>query len=121
MMGIKGQCKAVPPGKDLPMYHPNRRAVWLRDQGRCRYCGVGLFNPPYESGWREFPRLSKGPGDPTAWQYQDQFAEIDHIIPLDQGGSNEMDNLALACRPCNRGKGPRRPEEWPYRPEAMTT
>ena len=36
------------------------------------------------------------------WQYV-QFT-IDHIIPLDQGGTNALNNLALACFHCNRKK-----------------
>ncbi len=36
------------------------------------------------------------------WQYI-QFT-IDHVIPLKQGGSDSLDNLALACFHCNRHK-----------------
>lgn len=31
--------------------------------------------------------------------------EIEHIIPLAKGGTNQDDNLALACRSCNLKKG----------------
>ena len=37
------------------------------------------------------------------WQYV-RFT-IDHVIPLTEGGSNDLDNLALACFHCNRRKG----------------
>jgi 5-methylcytosine-specific restriction endonuclease McrA len=30
---------------------------------------------------------------------------IEHLIPLSEGGSNEPDNIALACRPCNLQRG----------------
>ena len=32
-------------------------------------------------------------------------ATLEHIIPLVRGGSNELQNLALACGPCNHGRG----------------
>jgi len=31
--------------------------------------------------------------------------EIDHIVALKHGGSDDDDNLCLACGPCNRAKG----------------
>ena len=31
--------------------------------------------------------------------------EIDHIVSLKHGGSDEDENLCLACVPCNRSKG----------------
>jgi hypothetical protein len=49
-----------------------QRKIWSRDQGRCRHC------------------------DST------RFLEIDHIIPLALGGSDEPDNLRILCRPCNQ-------------------
>jgi HNH endonuclease/Protein of unknown function (DUF1376) len=38
--------------------------------------------------------------------------EGDHIVPLKCGGSNDLTNLATACRPCNVSKGPKTLEEW---------
>ncbi len=32
---------------------------------------------------------------------------VEHIIPQAHGGTNELDNLALACRRCNHEKGRR--------------
>lgn len=37
---------------------------------------------------------------------------VDHVIPRSQGGSNDPDNLAIACAACNREKGSRTPSEW---------
>ena len=31
--------------------------------------------------------------------------EVDHIVPVAAGGSDDVDNLWLACRPCNQYKG----------------
>lgn len=31
--------------------------------------------------------------------------EVDHIVPVAAGGSDDVDNLWLACRPCNQHKG----------------
>jgi 5-methylcytosine-specific restriction endonuclease McrA len=31
--------------------------------------------------------------------------QIDHMIPKSRGGSNRVDNLTLACAPCNQKKG----------------
>ena len=51
-----------------------RRAVWIRDQGKCARCGS-----------RE--RL-----------------EYDHIVPVSRGGSNTERNIELLCEAHNRAK-----------------
>ena len=51
-----------------------RRAVWIRDQGKCARCGS-----------RE--RL-----------------EYDHIVPESRGGGNTERNVELLCEVCNRAK-----------------
>lgn len=33
--------------------------------------------------------------------------EVDHVHPVADGGTNEIDNLVTACFDCNRGKGAR--------------
>ena len=34
--------------------------------------------------------------------------EVDHIIPIKDGGGHELSNLRAACVPCNHGRHPRR-------------
>lgn len=56
--------------------------VLRRDSYTCQYCG------------RRAPHVS---------------LHIDHVLPVADGGSNELDNLVAACQDCNLGKGRRRP------------
>ena len=49
--------------------------VFKRDEFKCQYCG--------KAGGK---------------------LEVDHVKPLCQGGSDDMDNLKTACFECNRGK-----------------
>jgi hypothetical protein len=38
---------------------------------------------------------------------------LEHIVPRHHGGSNALDNLAIACATCNQGKGVRHdPQRW---------
>lgn len=43
-------------------------------------------------------------------RYPEMKATLDHVIPLDRGGSNGLDNLVLACKPCNDKRANRMPE-----------
>ncbi len=38
--------------------------------------------------------------------------EVDHMIPVSRGGTDESGNLTTACRRCNRQKKDRTPEEF---------
>lgn len=43
--------------------------------------------------------------------------EVDHIVPLDEGGSNDWGNLQGLCEPCHKAKTSGRPtvgkDGWP--------
>ena len=60
--------------------NPQYRSVALRAFHRCEYCRApeAVFNFPFE---------------------------VEHIIPLSQGGDDSLENLALSCRGCNLFKG----------------
>lgn len=69
-----------------------REAVYQRDNHACRI------------------RLPGCTGTPT---------DLDHIVPVKDGGMTSMDNLRAACHECNQARangGPRRaytpPERW---------
>lgn len=50
----------------------------LMEDDRCSYCGEPLT---------------------------EETATMDHVIPRHLGGTDDVDNLTLACEKCNRGKG----------------
>ena len=54
-----------------------RFKIFARDKFTCQYCGKHAHEEPLE---------------------------IDHVIPLSHGGTNELDNLITSCRRCNRKK-----------------
>jgi len=41
--------------------------------------------------------------------------EVEHIIPKSRGGTNSLDNLAIACTKCNRLKGSKTAEEFGFK------
>ena len=48
----------------------------------------------------------------------DTDATIEHCLPQNHGGGNELTNLALACEPCNQQKGYRHDFKKPNDPRA---
>ena len=63
------------------------KTLMLRDDGLCRHCGgpVRIINDYYNTS----------PDRATA----------DHTIPQSKGGTDRIDNLLLACYPCNNARG----------------
>lgn len=54
-----------------------RNAIFRRESGRCFHCGEAISLDAFH---------------------------VDHLIPVAAGGSDEMDNLAASCPPCNLAK-----------------
>jgi hypothetical protein len=42
---------------------------------------------------------------------------LDHVVPSSQGGTNDIENLVLACSPCNGMRGAAHVDVWPPRCE----
>lgn len=64
-----------------------RDKVFLKTGGRCAYCGKELVNTRRD------------------WQ-------MEHIVPVSQGGLSRLDNLLPSCKTCNKRKLNRNLEEW---------
>lgn len=62
----------------------NRRNLWLRDHGKCQYCGKKVSASEFEE---------------------------EHVIPRSQGGQTNWENLVVSCTPCNQRKKDRTPEQ----------
>lgn len=60
-----------------------RRAVFERDGDCCKYCG-DIIGPFH----------------------------LDHVWPVCEGGKTAVDNLVVACEPCNWSKGGKFLEDW---------
>lgn len=56
-----------------------RRAVFERAKGRCEYCQ-------------------------SRADYATETFAVEHIIPVSRGGTDDLENLALACSGCNGHK-----------------
>lgn len=69
--------KAKSGKKRKPISTKHRYMIFERDNFTCQYCGAKAPNVQLE---------------------------VDHIIPVSKGGSNNFDNLITACWECNRGK-----------------
>lgn len=65
----------------------NRHNIWLRDKGRCQYCGT------------KCPLDGEG-----------KFT-YDHVIPAAMGGTRRWENIVVACYDCNQRKGGRTPDQ----------
>lgn len=63
-------------------YSHRDAVVFVRAEGRCEYCNTEMIH------------------DRIAWD----AVQFDHIIPKSKGGSDDEENLALACKVCNNAK-----------------
>lgn len=54
-----------------------KHRIFLKTQGHCYYCGIDLFD--------------------TSWQ-------VEHMLPVVKGGTDDESNLVPSCSSCNRKK-----------------
>lgn len=68
------------PNKRKPISKKTRFEVFKRDKFSCQYCGLAA------------PLV---------------ILHVDHVVPVAEGGDNNILNLVTACQGCNSGKGKR--------------
>jgi 5-methylcytosine-specific restriction endonuclease McrA len=76
--------------------------------GRCYYCKKLLYTEqeiPYRYPAWYWDEGGPCHGLPKSFFDRDWSYHIDHVIPLAGGGTNDLDNLVLACIFCNTSKG----------------
>ena len=117
------QRKPTCPADENPRSKYNEVVVALgaRDGWYCAGCGAGLADPTNPLHWEWVPaeydyefcrcgRCVELPCVCEAWwrpRRRRLRATRDHIFPRSLGGSDDLDNLRLLCRPCNSKKGAR--------------
>lgn len=85
--------------------------VLARDGGICAACGRDTHRWVLRRGsrrrrrnWPGIPPESfAGPWCDFEWRYRAVW-ELDHIIPLIDGGTHELANMQTLCVPCHRAK-----------------
>lgn len=72
----------------------------------CCYCGCNLI-PVGEDD--KYCSLIDG-----KWILAEGYfwLELDHKVPVARGGNNDIENMVLSCRSCNRRKGKKTAEEF---------
>lgn len=98
-------------GKDirLALRMPDSRLKELlaRDGYHCRFCGIPVIRREVRDRFRRlFPEEVPWSGcDPEKHAaFITMWAQYDHIVPHSRGGTNDPDNLVVACAPCNFGR-----------------
>ena len=110
---------ALPPPKEvlppidmsmLPPREPSSSVGAARmKKYRTQRIALGLVGTFKATVYR--PKLIERDGDQCIYCLDLASLEIDHIYPIFQGGTDDLDNLGLACRVCNKSKGLLTPEQ----------
>ena len=93
----------------IPIRQKQLEELFNRDGWHCRYCGnpVGGNRKHFKKFAKQidFPELVHGRSDETRHGiYLMMMASYDHVKPVNQGGTNDSDNLVTACWCCQFGK-----------------
>jgi hypothetical protein len=75
-----------------------------RDGFHCRSCGIPVIRKEIRDRIRKFYPAALRWGARNAEQhaaFQLLWATYDHVLPHSRGGTSSLDNVVIACQPCN--------------------
>jgi 5-methylcytosine-specific restriction endonuclease McrA len=82
-------------------------ALIERDGFHCRFCGIPVVRAEVRTAMhRAYPDALPW-GSSNASQhagFQALWLTYDHIVPHSRGGTSDIDNMVVACQPCNCGR-----------------
>ena len=58
----------------------------------------------YDAKWRKLSKYLREAQPWCTWCGTTVDLTVDHVLPLSMGGSNELENLRVLCRPCNSAR-----------------
>lgn len=83
------------------------RSVIARDGYHCRFCGIPVIHPTMRRLIQNaYPEaVSWGSTNETQHAaFQCMWLQFDHVVPNGRGGDSSLDNIVIACAPCNFGR-----------------
>jgi hypothetical protein len=90
----------------MPNYE-EKQGIHQRDGYNCRFCGIPVIRPEVRSrivsAYSAAARWGRKELDQHS-AFQAMWAQYDHIVPHSKGGTNDLDNMVLACAACNFGR-----------------
>ena len=84
-----------------------KEQVHHRDGYNCRFCGMPVIKSQTRKLMHDAYPAAINWGSKEIHQhaaFQAMWAQYDHIVPHARGGTNDLNNLVLACAPCNFGR-----------------
>ncbi len=109
LRAIASSLPLLPMAQRIPLRMPTRAemaALIARDGRTCRYCGIPLITADVRKRMKAvYPEVRWGRKNAEQHAaFQAMWLTYDHVIPHSYGGTNTLDNMIIACQPCNCAK-----------------
>lgn len=104
---------SLPKEERVSVRMPNKEekeVLHQRDGFHCRFCGIPVIRKEIrEAAKAEYPDAVQWGRKNSAQHavFQAMWLQYDHLIPHARGGNNNIENIVIACAPCNYGRGHR--------------
>lgn len=108
---------SIPKEQRVRVRMPNcseKRFLHERDGFHCRFCGIPVIHKEVRERVKKRYPQSVSWGSTNLSQhaaFQAMWLQYDHVLPHARGGNNDLENVVIACAPCNYGRWNRTVDE----------